>query len=136
MLAGLPGCPSMAAVAGLQVQVLSSLCWHRVSYCPFGQCKPPGQTLSRCRKELLKGVDTGRYKQIGGSSVCHSHLAVPLDALSDQAWGAQVWADTHVLPSFPSRSLVDSLPPAHPSKCWYSLSLCLWLLVMRVMLGH
>lgn len=69
----------MMAVTGLQVQVLSSLHWHHTSYCPFGQCKSQGQVLNRGRRELLKDVDTGRYKQIGGDSVtvCHSHLPGP-----------------------------------------------------------
>lgn len=59
----------MMAVAGLQVQVLSTLHWHHTSYCPFGQCKSHGQVLNQGRRELLKDVDTGRYKQIGGDSV-------------------------------------------------------------------
>lgn len=52
----------MMAVTGLQVQVLSILHWHHASYCPLGQCSLHGQVLNGGRRELLKDVDTGRYK--------------------------------------------------------------------------
>lgn len=52
----------MMAVAGLQVQVLSTLHWHHTSYCPFGQRSSHGQVLNRGRRGPLKDVDTGRYQ--------------------------------------------------------------------------